>query len=49
MTSVAISKDDRYIISGSSDFTIKIWESDNGNLIRTLIGHSDEVKCVAFS
>ncbi len=47
MTSVAISKDDKYIISGSKDKSIKIWEQ--GKEIQTLEGHSHGVTCIAFS
>ncbi len=49
MSSIAFSNDDRYIISGSSDKSIKIWERESGNEIQTLTGHSDEVTSVAFS
>ncbi len=49
MTSVAFSKDDTYIISGSYDGSIKIWNRENGNEIQTLNGHSKEVTSVALS
>ncbi len=49
MTSIAFSKDDKYIISGSEDKSIKIWELETGNEIKTLNGHSDWVTSVAFS
>lgn len=32
--------------SGSADSTIKIWNSTNGNLIRTLTGHNLSVNCL---
>ena len=31
------------IVSGSSDNKIKIWNALNGNLIKTLDGHDDNV------
>jgi WD40 repeat protein len=49
VTSIAFSKDDKYIISGSEDKSIKIWELETGNEIKTLNGHSDWVTSVAFS
>ncbi len=49
MTSVAFSKDDKYIISGSEDKSIKIWERETGREIKTLKGHSHMVTSVAFS
>ncbi len=49
MTSVAFSKDEKHIISGSRDNSIKIWERETGSEIQTLKGHSDTVTSVAFS
>ncbi len=39
MTNVAFSKDDKYIISGSGDNSIKIWERETGSEVRTFKGH----------
>lgn len=36
ITSVAISSDNKYIISGSEDKTVKIWDFSDGKLIRTI-------------
>lgn len=36
INSVAISPDGRWIASGSADRTIRLWQADNGQLIRTL-------------
>jgi WD40 repeat protein len=33
--SVDISNDDNYIISGSSDKTIKLWKVNNGECVKT--------------
>ncbi len=49
VTSVAFSNDDKYIISGSWDEFIKIWERETGSESQTLKGHSDRVTSVAFS
>ena len=36
----------RYIVSASRDKTIKIWDLETNECIRTLVGHTDAVKCV---
>jgi WD40 repeat protein len=36
-------------VSGSSDKTLKLWNIDNGQLIRTFEGHSDTIKTVKIS
>lgn len=36
-------------VSGSEDFTAKIWDSDKGQEVLTLKGHEREVTSVAFS
>ena len=38
-----------YILSGSSDNTLKIWESSTGNLLFTLNEHTSAVYGCAFS
>ncbi len=47
--SVAFSPDGTKLASGSSDYTIKLWDVETGNEIRTLTGHTKEVNSVAFS
>ena len=37
-----------YLASSSGDYTIKIWNTDNATLIRTLTGHSDAVTSLVF-
>ena len=47
--SVAISQDGKYIVSGSGDNTIKIWDRSSGKLLKTLKGHKSYVHSVAIS
>jgi WD40 repeat protein len=35
--------------SAASDKTVKIWDIENGKLLRTLEGHSSAVRCVRVS
>jgi WD40 repeat protein len=34
------------LISVSDDFSIKLWDVNGGDLLKTLEGHQDAVKCV---
>lgn len=45
----AISPDGRYLLSGSLDTTMKLWEISTGREIRTFKGHPESVNAVAFS
>ncbi|KAG8706022.1 hypothetical protein FRC09_002616 [Ceratobasidium sp. 395] len=48
ITSVAYSHDSKFIVSGSKDHSIRIWDSQSGNMAgKPLRGHSDVVKAVA--
>ena len=38
---------DGTLASGSWDFSIRIWNQNNGSLIRTLLGHTDRVYSLA--
>lgn len=49
VNAVAFSPDGRHIISGSSDSTIKIWDTEIGAEALTAAGHTEEVWSVAFS
>ncbi|KAJ3387465.1 hypothetical protein HDU80_000156 [Chytriomyces hyalinus] len=46
--SVAISPDNRTIVSGSHDKTVKVWDVQKGTCRQTLKGHSHEVTAVAI-
>lgn len=47
--SVAFSPDGRRIVSGSRDYTLRLWNADTGEQIKSLIGHGAAVNSVAFS
>jgi WD40 repeat protein/serine/threonine protein kinase len=49
VTSVCLSADGRYALSGSTDATLKLWEIASGLCLRTFAGHADAVTSVAFS
>lgn len=46
---VAISADERIIVSGSDDRTIKVWDLKTGKELHTLKGHTARVNSVAIS
>ena len=41
--------DGRWIVSGGFDRTLRIWDADDGRLIRVFEGHPAGVRCVAVS
>src|SRR5260221_146417 len=47
--SVALSRDDIRIASGSSNNRVQIWDASTGAELRKLDGHSSSVRSVAFS
>ncbi len=49
MNRVAISNDNRYIISGSNDCSIKIWERETSILFYAFKGHNAAVTCIVIS
>ncbi len=49
ITSVALSPDGTYALSGAWDNALKLWEVATGRLIRTSYGHASPVRSVAFS
>src|SRR5262249_1795449 len=46
---VAFSPDNRYLASGSVDNTVKVWDAQTYQEVRTLRGHTEGVWSVAFS
>jgi WD40 repeat protein len=46
---VAISSNNKYIVSTSHEFVCKVWDRETGSLVRELIGHKNALLCVAIS
>jgi WD40 repeat protein/serine/threonine protein kinase len=46
---VAFSRDGHWVVSGSKDRTIRIWEAKTGKVRKRFEGHTDRVMAVAFS
>jgi hypothetical protein len=49
VTSVCLSLDGRYALSGGTDRTLKLWETASSQCLRTFAGHADAVTSVALS
>jgi len=49
VTSLAITPDDRQVISASNDSSLKLWDLTTGELLNTLEGHSHECLAVAIT
>ncbi len=49
ITCVAISFDNKYILSGSIHRRVRVWGRKSGKLLYRLTGHSDELTSVAIS
>jgi WD40 repeat protein len=43
-----MSPDSRYIISGSKDHTIRVWERSSGKTLSVLPAHTDQVQHITF-
>jgi WD40 repeat protein len=49
VTSVALSADGNYLVTGSEDKTAKLWQVGEDRELRTFSGHSEQVTSVALS
>ncbi len=49
ITSISFSPDNRLIVSGSGDKTVRIWDVSSGHMTHCLYGHDSCVDSVAFS
>jgi WD40 repeat protein len=49
VNSIAVSQDGRYVLSGSMDCTIKVWDLHTSQCLHTLVRHQNEVSSVAVS
>jgi WD40 repeat protein/serine/threonine protein kinase len=43
---VSLSAEGKYVLSGSNDSTIRVWDAATGRCVRTLTGHDRTVNCV---
>ncbi|NMG21658.1 beta-propeller domain-containing protein [Brasilonema bromeliae] len=46
---IALTPDGKYVISGSLDSTLKVWNWQTGEEVRTLRGHDEEVRAIALT
>ncbi len=49
ITSLCYSFNDKKILSGSSDKTIKIWDEQTESNIKTFYGHNDSISSLYYS
>jgi WD40 repeat protein len=49
VNAVALTSDNKYIVSASKDHALRIWDLDTGEAIRTLRGHDGSVNSIALT
>lgn len=49
VNAIALSKDCQFLVSGSADKTVKLWDTAKGRLIKTFAGHTSSITAVAIS
>ncbi len=49
VAAIAVTPDGRYVVSGSLDKTLKLWDLETGALIRTFEGHAHQVLAVSVT
>ncbi|KAL9915704.1 protein qui-1 isoform 2-T16 [Glossina fuscipes fuscipes] len=49
ITCFTITADSLYIITGSRDMSLKVWQATGGKLAQVLVGHTDAVTCASVS
>jgi len=49
VTSISITSDDRFVLSGSQDKTIGLWDLEKGQFVKNLEGHSRSVTSLCLS
>jgi WD40 repeat protein len=49
MSAVAYSPDGRIVATAGTDNLVKLWDAQTGELIGSLVGHTDDVTAIAFS
>lgn len=49
VTSVDISPDGKYLVSGGADGTVRLWNPNTGKMVRVITGFQDDIEWVQFS
>ena len=49
VSTVAFSPDGKYVVTGSDDLTVKLWDVASGREIRTFRGHAAKITAVGVS